>query len=315
MQKLFTTSIAFLLFGLSNFIIAQESDFSAVIKFKPIINKSPAPREVCEDIYKKIIKSLDTKKRFVAFAEGQDEPTDIAATILGEIKIIQYAATQQTITPKKPKDAPADWKNPGPSIKTESSIIGDVFFTNVSTGAKLPPSRFHGYYENSQKKTAIKSEGVAWSKSKGIHNTKKSKKDINQQKSEIVKQEAAWKRNVANKAIENAMKKWNDSVKKIMPVPVKIKSIAESKKNKAIRLMIDAGLDKDIDNAHSYDVVEISSYEVGGKKVDREKKLGMIWVYKRKYIMENESSFKVGKGKKKIFEAIQNNKELALILR
>lgn len=315
MKRITIFFISIMTMGVSNFLIAQESNLSGVLKFKPVINKSTASKEVCKKLYNQVLKSLDDKNRFVAFAEGVNEPKDVAASVLVDMTITSFGVSQKTIKPKKPKDAPANWKSPGDQVQTNSNISAVLNFTDVATGKKLEPKAFKGIFEETRKKTAIKRENLSWSKDKGLHNTKKSGSDIKEQQKKVAKEVAAWKVSAGNKAVENAFKNWKVDIRKILPVEVNIKSIAESKKNKAVRLMIDAGKDKDIDNTHRYDVVELTSYEVGGKKLEKETKLGLIWVWKGKFILENESNFKVGKGKKAIFQAINEGKKLALRLK
>jgi len=315
MQKLILHFTLILIFGINQTTIAQDDNLSAVIKFKPIVNQSKASTDVCNKVYDRLIKSLDTKNRFVAFAEGKEEPNGMAATILAEVKISGYGVSQKTVRTQRPKDAAPDWKNPGPKIVTKSSIAGVINFTDISTGKKLDPQPIRGAFEERKIKTAIKTEGVSWSKKKGVHSTKKSQEDINKQKKNIAKEEAAWKKGAANKAINNAIDNWEDNINKFMPIDLKIKSIIEAKKNKAIRVMVDAGKNKDISMGDTYQVVELTSYEVGGKKLTKETPLGIVWVGRKKYIMETESSFKVQTGKKNIFEAINSNKNIALKLR
>jgi len=309
MKNLITSLVLILFFGIIQTSVAQDDNLSAVIKFKPVKNSTTLSSKFSENVYRGIIKSLDTKNRFVAFAEGADEPTDVAATILAELSIKNFTSSNETVRAKKPKDAGADWKAPAPQIVTKANIGGEITLTDIATGEKLEPKYFQGAYENSMTASQLERAKSSYYFRQKVYNDRRKEGEPED------KDKYNWKRIATKATITDVIKNWNRGITYLIPIEVKIKSIAEAKKNKAVRLMLDAGKNKDVEVGDAYDVVELTSYEVGGKKLNKETKIGSVWVGKKKYIMENESSFKVRKGKKKIFEAINADKDLALKLR
>jgi len=297
MPKLNLHFTLILIFGINQGVVAQTDNLSAVVKFKPLKNISKVPSTFAEDVYQKLIKTLDNKNRFVAFAEGQNEPTDIAATVLAEASINSFSATRAPVVAKRPKDADSNWRPPEPQMVTTANIGGEINFTEITTGKKLEPKYFSGEYKNYQKTWQIEL-----------------KEAENDRRKEGETKKNNWKELAINEVINDIVKKWDEEIANLIPIELKIKSIVEAKKNKAIRLMVDAGTNKDVSKGDTYQVIELTSYEVGGKKLIKETILSLIWVEKKKYIMETESSFKVRFGKKKIFKAINSNKNLMLKL-
>ena len=108
--------------------------------------------------------------------------------------------------------------------------------------------------------------------------------------------------NTQAKAFDNSlirMQKYIDAfIENYFPIHTQILEIVEIKKEEAKEVLLNVGTQTGTQKNDKYSVVEITTYEAGGKSIKREVEIGEL------------SSAKVSKGGEAILEKFQSNAKL-----
>ncbi len=305
-----------LFISLGNSLNGQPADKKGItlglMPFKKPENQLPGMNDYFETKILELAKSQprfsiidNTNSRFNSLNMGTSGLVD-SAKLAGVTHLVQF--TVHTMTFKdSPNPIPHRFDTMEFRLRMEADVDFEMEVFDVATGEIVASEKLNGHNSKDDKIGRIPLTVAAWSKEKGVHNSQRSPKDIENDKKKFLKDVEVWKREVQKKAADQALANLDRKLRRLFLPEVNIIEIIEESKGKATRVAISEADELAFARREGIEVVVKSSIEFNGEIIEREKQIGKL---KFLEVSGGKTICKVTDGKEDILQAFKKGDKL-----